>query len=55
MSKMKVQELKIYLRMRSLKVSSRKEELVARVFAASENNVQPIKTAQEVEMEVQNE
>ena len=55
MSKMKVQELKIYLRKRGLNVSGRKEELVARVFAASENNVQPIKTAQEVEMEVQNE
>ena len=41
--------------MRGLKVSGRKEELVARVFAAKENNVQPIKTAQEVEMEIQKE
>ena len=35
-----------------LKVSGRKEELVARVFAAKEKNVQPIKPSQEVEMEV---
>ena len=54
-SKMKVEELKNFLRMRGLKVSGRKEELVARVFAAKENNVRPIKTAQEVEMEIQQE
>ena len=35
-SRMNVDELKKYLRLRALKVSGRKEELVARVF---ENNV----------------
>ena len=41
--------------MRGFNVSGRKEELVARVFAASENKVQPIKTAQEIEVEFENE
>ena len=40
---MKVKELKIYLQMRGLKVLRGKEEIIARVFAAKENNVQPIK------------
>ena len=44
-NKMKVGELKTYLRLRGLKVFGREVELVARVFAASENNVQPVKTA----------
>ena len=52
---MKVKDLKTYLQLRGLKVSGRKEELVARVFAAKENNVQPIKTAQEVVMEIRRE
>ena len=54
-SKMNVEELKYFLRMRGLKVSGRKEDLVARVFTAKENNVQPSKTAQEVEMKIQQE
>ena len=54
-NKMKVEELKTYLRLRGLKVSGRKVELVARVFAASENNVQPVKTAEEVEAEIADE
>ena len=54
-NKMKVEELKTYLRLRGLKVSGRKVELVARVFAASENNVQPLKTAEEVEAEIADE
>ena len=54
-SKMKVEELKSYLRARGLKISGRKQELVARVFAAKENNVRPIKTAQEIEMEIMQE
>ena len=54
-SKMKVDELKKYLRLRGLKLSGRKPELVARVFSAYENNVQPIKSATEVETELQQE
>lgn len=49
-SKMKVDELKIYLRIRGLKVSGKKEELVARVFVAQENNVKPTLSAEEVEV-----
>ena len=52
---MKVEELKKYLRLRGLRVSGRKAELVARVFAAYENNVRPIKTATEVETELHDE
>jgi len=54
-SKMKVEDLKSYLRARGLKISGRKAELVARVFAAKENNVRPIKTAQETELEIKQE
>ena len=46
---MSVRELKNYLQVRGLKVIGKKEELVARVFVAVENNVQPVKTAVEVE------
>ena len=49
LSKMKVDELKNFLRLRGLKVSGRKEELVARAFVAIENNVQIVQTAEEVE------
>jgi hypothetical protein len=55
LTKMRVDELKIFLRLRGLKVSGRKEELVARAFAAIENNVQPVKTAEEVEVEIRTE
>ena len=51
-SKMKVEELKNYLKLRGLKLNGKKEELVARVFAAIENNVLPIKTAVEVEADL---
>ena len=46
---MKVEELRNYLKIRGLKVTGTKKELVARVFAASENGVQPVKTAMEIE------
>ena len=36
---MSLEELKNYLRIRGLKVNGRKDELVARVFAASEYGV----------------
>ena len=49
---MKVEELKSYLRLRGLKTSGKKEELVARVFVAIENDVPLVKTAEEVEREV---
>ena len=49
LSKMKVDELKNFLRLRGLKVSGRKEELVARAFVGIENNVQIVQTAEEVE------
>jgi len=51
-SSMKVEELKDFLKLRGLKVSGRKVELVARVFAASENNVPLVKTAVEVVSEL---
>ena len=49
---MKVEELKNYLKIRGLKVTGTKIELVARVFAASENGVQPVKTAVEIESDL---
>ena len=45
-------ELKNFLRLRGLKVTGKKEILVARAFCAIENNVTLVKTAQEVEVEV---
>ena len=48
-SKMHVDELKTYHRLRGLKISGRKQELVARVFAAVENGVQPVLNAEEIE------
>ena len=38
LSAMKVEELKAFLRLGCLKVTGRKEELVARVFVAVENS-----------------
>ena len=52
---MSLEELKNYLRIRGLKVNGRNFELVARLFAASENNVKPIKTAVEVEADLKTE
>ena len=49
-SKMSLEELKNYLRIRGL--NGRKNELVARVFAASKNSVKPIKTAVEIEADL---
>ena len=44
-AKMYVNELKNYLKVRGLKISDNKVELVARFFSAMENNVMPVKTA----------
>ena len=54
-SKMSLEEPKNYLRICALKVKGRKNELVARVFAASENGTKPIKTAVEVEADLKTE
>ena len=45
LEKVKVKELKNHLKIRGLKVTGtkKKKELVARVFAASENGVQSVK------------
>ena len=51
-SKMRVEELKNFLRQRGFRITGRKEELVARVFAAAENNVQPVINAEEVERQI---
>ena len=52
---MSLEELKNYLRICGLKINGRKHELVARVFAASENSVKPIKTAIVVEVDLKTE
>ena len=61
-SKMKVDELKMYLRLRGLKFTGIKAELVARVFVASETNLSTcclaslsVKTAAEIESDLQTE
>ena len=51
-SSMEVEEFKNFLRLHGLKVNRSKEELVARVFMAIENNVPLVKTAEEVERKV---
>ena len=52
LEKMKVEELKNYLKIRGLKVTRTKEELVGPVFAASENWVQPVKTVTEIDSDL---
>ena len=52
---MHVNELKNHLKVRGLKISGNKNELVARVFSAMENNVMPVKTAVEVEKDLKKE
>ena len=49
MGKKHVNELNNYLKVCELKVSGNKNELVARIFSAMENNAMPLKTANEVE------
>ena len=49
---MKVEELKNYFKIGGLKVTGTKKELVARVFAPSENGIQPVKTAVEIESDL---
>ena len=52
LEKMKVEELKNYLKLRALQLTETKKKLIARVFAASENGVQPVKTAVEKESDL---
>ena len=47
-----MKKLKNYLRIRGFKVNWRKNQLVARVFSASESGVKPIKTVAEVETDL---
>ena len=54
-AKMHVNELKNYLKVRRLKISGSKNELVARVFSAMKNNVMPVKTAVEAEEDLKKE
>ena len=54
-SKMKVDELKHFLKIRNLKSTGKKEALVARVFVALENNVKPVPTAEMLEKTVKAE
>ena len=49
LSKMNVDELKSFLRLRGLKPSGWKEELVARAFVAIENKLPTVHFAEEVE------
>ena len=53
--KLNMEELKNFFKIRGLKVTGRKKELVARVFNAQENDVKPVKTAVEVEAVLKNE
>ena len=52
LEKMKVEELKNFLKIHGLKVTKTKKELVARLFAASKNGVQPVKTAVKIESDL---
>ena len=50
--KRNVEELKNYCIIRGLKVTGIKKELIDRVFAATENGVQPVKTVVEIESDL---
>ena len=52
---MKVDELKSFLRLCGLKVTEVKDELVARVFVAIENNLPILRTAEEVQADIATE
>ena len=52
LEKMKVEGLKNYLKIRCLKGTTTKKELVGQVFADSENGVKPVKTAVEIESDL---
>ena len=52
LEKMKAEELNNYLKILGLKVIGTKRELVAQVFAASENRVQTVKTMVDIESDL---
>ena len=52
---MKIEELRNFLRLRGLKVTEKKETLIAAAFCAIGNNVTLVKTAQEVEAQLKEE
>ena len=54
-NKMHVNQLKNYQNVRGLKISGNKNQLVARVFSAIKNNVIVVKTAVEVEEDLEKE
>ena len=54
-AKMHVNELKNYLKVRGLKISGNKNELIARVFSAMENDIMPVETAVVVEKDLRKE
>ena len=49
---MKVDELKAFLRLQGLRMTGKKDELVARAFVAIENNVQVVQTAEQAGVEL---
>ena len=52
---MKVEELKSFLRRRGLRLTGKKDALVARAFVAIENNILIVQTAEEAKMELDKE
>ena len=54
-NRMKVVELKKYLRLQGIKVSDKKVLLVTHVFTPIKMGGKPIKSVEEVEMELQHE
>ena len=50
-----MEELKNYFKIRGLRVTRRKKELVARIFNAQENDVRPVKIAVEIEAVLKSE
>ena len=55
LSSMKVDELKHFLRLRGLKVTGKKQELISRAFAAAENLAPVLKTADEIQTQIKDE
>ena len=51
--KLNMEELKNYLKIRGLKLTGRKKELVARVFNAQESDVKPVRKLVEIEAEIE--
>ena len=52
---MKVEELKSFLRRRGLRLTGKKDVLVARAFVAIENNIPIVQTAEEAKVELDKE